>query len=74
MRYDKPVTLIRVKNLGNATVWGLNINDFKAYGTYANVDPTRMTLSPYVNVAYKQPLWLMTLNKQKQLSMIIPTQ
>lgn len=52
MRYDKPVTLIRVKNLGNATVWGLNINDFKAYGTYANVDPTRMTLSPYVNVAY----------------------
>lgn len=52
VRYDKPVTLIRVKTLGNATVWGLDINDFKAYGTYANVDPTRMTLSPYVNVAY----------------------
>lgn len=52
VRYDKPVTLIRVKNLGNATVWGLNINDFKAYGTYANVDPAYLTLSPYVNVAY----------------------
>lgn len=52
VRYDKPVTLIRVKTLGNATEWGLNIRDFKAYGTYANVDPADMTLSPYVNVAY----------------------
>lgn len=52
VRYDKPVTLIRVKTLGNATVWGLNINDFKAYGTYANVDPAYLILSPYVNVAY----------------------
>lgn len=52
VRYDKPVTLIRVKTLGNAAVWGLNINDFKAYGTYANVDPAYLTLSPYVNVAY----------------------
>lgn len=52
VRYDKPVTLIRVKTLGNATDWGLQLMDFKAYGTYANVDPARMTLSPYVNVAY----------------------
>lgn len=52
VRYDKPVTLIRVKTLGNATDWGLQLMDFKAYGTYANVDPAHMTLSPYVNVAY----------------------
>lgn len=52
VRYDKPVTLIRVKTLGNATDWGLQLMDFKAYGTYANVDPADMTLSPYVNVAY----------------------
>lgn len=52
VRYDKPVTLIRVKTLGNATDWGLQLMDFKAYGTYANVNPAGMTLSPYVNVAY----------------------
>ena len=52
VRYDKPVTLIRVKTLGNATNWGLQLLDFKAYGTYANVDPAYLTLSPYVNVAY----------------------
>jgi len=52
VRYDRPITYIRITTDGLDTDYGALLMDFKAYGTYAKVDPAELTLNPYVNVAY----------------------
>ena len=52
MRYVKPITYIRIRTNGNNTQWGVNLMDFKVYGTYADVKPKDLTLNPYVTVRY----------------------
>jgi len=52
VRYDRPVTYIRVTTNGLNTGWGAQLMDFKVYGTYADVEPAALTLKPYVKVAY----------------------
>lgn len=52
VRYDRPITYIRITTDGLDTDYGAQLMDIKAYGTYAKVDPAALTLNPYVKVAY----------------------
>lgn len=50
----EPVSRVKITTYGNNfPLWGLQLADIKAYGKYADINPEKMTLDPYVNVDYK---------------------